>query len=50
VNSLLFGITATDPVSMATAIDVLAAAGTVAAWFPARRASNVDPIRSLRHE
>jgi ABC-type antimicrobial peptide transport system permease subunit len=37
VNSLLVGITAADPVSMATAIVVLAAAGTVAAWFPARR-------------
>jgi predicted permease len=50
VSSLLFGITPTDPVSTAVAVVVLVTAGTLAAWLPARRASNVDPIRALRYE
>jgi len=50
VNSLLFGINATDPASTAAAIFVLATAGALGAWIPARRAAQVDPIRALRHE
>jgi putative ABC transport system permease protein len=50
VNSLLFGITATDPASTAAAIFVLAIAGALGAWIPARRAAQVDPIRALRYE
>jgi len=50
VRTLLFGIGPTDLVSVATAVAVLAAAGTLAAWIPARRASTVDPILALRYE
>jgi ABC-type antimicrobial peptide transport system permease subunit len=50
LNSLLFGISATDPASTATGIAVLLAAGTLGAWIPSRRASRVDPIRALRYE
>jgi len=50
VRSLLFGISATDPASTAIAIIVLLAAGGLGAWIPARRASQVDPIRALRFE
>jgi predicted permease len=50
VNSLLFGITATDPASTAAAIIVLVTAGALGAWIPARRASKVDPIRALRYD
>ena len=50
VRSLLFGISATDPASAAIAIFVLLGAGTLGAWIPARRASQVDPIRALRFE
>jgi predicted permease len=49
-NSLLFGISARDPASTATAIGVLLAAGALGAWIPARRASQVDPIRALRYD
>ena len=50
VRTLLFGIGPADPVSVAAAVAVLAAAGALAAWIPARRAARVDPIRALRYE
>jgi predicted permease len=50
LNSLLFGISATDPATTATAIAVLLAGGTLGAWIPSRRASRIDPIRALRSE
>ena len=50
VSSLLFGVGPTDLVSVAVAVAVLTAAGTLAAWIPARRASKVDPILALRYE
>jgi predicted permease len=49
-GSLLFGIEPTDLASAAVAVVVLAAAGALAAWIPARRASKVDPILALRYE
>jgi ABC-type antimicrobial peptide transport system permease subunit len=50
IRSLLFGITPTDPETMVTAAALLVAAVVVAAYFPARRASAVDPSLSLRCE
>jgi putative ABC transport system permease protein len=50
VNSILFGITATDPPSIGVAIIVLATAVAFGAWIPARRAARVDPICALRYE
>ena len=50
VRSLLFGIEPTDGLSTAIAIAVLTAAGALAAWIPARRASKIDPLHALRHE
>ncbi|MCU1258762.1 MAG: hypothetical protein JWO80_1647, partial [Bryobacterales bacterium] len=50
VKSMLFGLTATDPGTMATAVLLLGAAGLVAAYFPARLAARVDPMTALRHE
>jgi putative ABC transport system permease protein len=50
MESLLFGLTATDPLTMATAAAVMLAVAAVAGWLPARRAAQVDPMVALRHE
>jgi len=48
VQSQLFGVTATDPATIATAALVLAAGALIAAFIPAWRASNVSPTDALR--
>jgi predicted permease len=50
VQSMLFGLTPTDPLTIAGAIVLLATAAQIAAYLPARRASQVDPVTALRHE
>jgi predicted permease len=49
-SGILFGLTPTDPMAFGIAAAVLAAAAAAASWFPARRASRVDPLIALRHE
>jgi predicted permease len=49
-QSLLFGIEAGDPLMLAIAVLILAAVTLGAAYFPARRASRVDPASVLRYE
>jgi ABC-type antimicrobial peptide transport system permease subunit len=46
--SLLYGVQATDPISMAGAVAVLLLVGIMAAFLPARRASRTDPAMALR--
>jgi predicted permease len=50
VQTLLFGLSPSDPGTIAGAILVLMAASLTAAYLPARRASRVDPMATLRHD
>jgi predicted permease len=50
VHSQLFGVTATDPATVAAAALVLAVGALAAAFIPAWRASNVSPTDALRLE
>ena len=50
VKSLLFGLAPTDPATMAGAALLLVTAALGAAYVPARRASQVDPMTALREE
>ncbi len=50
IASRLFGIQATDPLVLASAVVVMSAIGLIAAYGPAWRASRIDPITALRCE
>ncbi len=50
IESLLFGVTPLDPLTIVGAIVVLLIAAQLAAYLPARRASRVHPLEALRHE
>jgi predicted permease len=48
MSGLLFGLEATDPVTIVAAVTLLTLVAAVAVYLPARRASRVDPMRVLR--
>ncbi len=50
METLLFGVTPTDPLTFAAVSTLLAAIAAVASYVPARRATRVDPVRVLRQE
>lgn len=50
IQGLLFGVSPYDPRLFALSCAVLGASALLAAWFPARRASSVDPLVALRYE
>jgi len=50
VESMLFGLTPADPLTVGAALLTLMSAALIAAFVPARRASRVDPLTALRYE
>src|SRR5687767_3015267 len=49
-RTLLFGLQPTDPVTIASATALLATIGLIASYLPARRASRLDPVTTLRQD
>ena len=50
LTTLLFGVGARDPITIATVAGILAVVALLASVIPARRAAKVDPMICLRYE
>jgi putative ABC transport system permease protein len=50
IASQLSGISPRDPLALTAAVGVMVLAGVAASYFPARRATRVDPMVALRYE
>ena len=50
MSSVLFGVSATDPVSYAVVAALLLVVAALASYVPARRATRVDPLVALKYE
>jgi putative ABC transport system permease protein len=50
IRSFLYGVAASDPLTLAAVVAILIGVAALASWMPARRASRVDPVEALRAE
>jgi len=50
LQNLLFGVNPVDPLTFAAIALLLIAVTAAACWFPAHRASKVNPMEALRYE
>jgi ABC-type antimicrobial peptide transport system permease subunit len=50
LKGLLFGISASDPLTFAVIAVLLVGVALLACWIPARRATRVDPLEALRQD
>ena len=50
MSSLLFGVSATDPLTFAGVALLVSLIALAASYIPARRAMRVDPVKALRYE
>lgn len=50
MESLLFGVPASDPLTLASVVALLLLTAAIAAYVPARRATRVDPVEALRQQ
>lgn len=50
VRSMLYGVTASDPMTLSSTALVLLLVALGASWIPAHRAAGVQPMEALRHE
>jgi ABC-type lipoprotein release transport system permease subunit len=50
MQSVLYDIQPSDPVTFVQVMGVLLAAAFIASWLPARRALAIDPVSALRYD
>jgi ABC-type antimicrobial peptide transport system permease subunit len=48
LESLLFDVSTSDPVTIVTGAATLGVAALISSWLPARRATRISPIEALR--